>query len=194
MEDPQAGVTPEPNQDPVTSPTEGAGSEDVEALKKQLTETQEELAKLSKKDHDFGLLEKKVKEQSAALEEKNKELGDAKASVMEEKVSGYFEDSASVLIGGDDEAREKLKYIYENDLSSVEAKTKEEVQEKVRKAYGILASSQMGATPNPINQAMGISGSPVDTKESGEKLNKDQLELAKKLGIEDEVLKNKGLI
>jgi hypothetical protein len=166
----------------------------VEEIKTQLEQAQEQLAKLSEKDHNFGELNKQVKELKDQVTAKDEELNATKTSVMTQQIESHQADALNVLVGQDDDMRAKIKHAFENDLASIEAKTKEEVQDKMRKAYGVVMSTNVVQSQNPINQAMGVTGQPLNVGSQEGKLNDDQKDLSKKLGIKEDSLKNKGLI
>jgi len=124
--------------------------EEERADKKKI---QEEMLKLSDKDMNFGKLKDKTKKREQAIEKKEREIEEAKKVFVERQTYEYEQDSM-VELGIDREDREKVLHCYNNELTS-EAITKNEIKEKMNKAYRLAVKP---SSYNPINMAIGSEG------------------------------------
>ena len=161
----------------------------------ELAETKEKLQKLENKDYNFKKLrdmndEEKGKLSATELELKKKqeELEENQTKFQTTVIEGNKAEALAVLVGNDAEMKKKVLYNY--DRIKGDAVTKEQINAKMREAHNMLGMAQ--SQVNPINQAVGFQGGAGGVS-SGNKTDKVDADLASKLGISDEDLKNSNL-
>ena len=172
-----------------------AKKETIAQQEKDLTETKEKLTKLENKDFNFKKLrdmndeEKgKLTEAEKALMNKQEELEENQTKFTETIVDGNKNEALAVLVGDDAEMRKKVLYNF--DRIKGDAVTKEQISAKMREAHNMLG--MQGSQINPINLAAGSYGDFGNISSDNKQTNVDG-ELAKKLGLDDDDLKNSNL-
>lgn len=154
-------------------------------LNKQLKEAQEALARSGDKDYNFSQLRKTVDTLKTAKEElENKfttELTTLKKSLSQKTIDGFIKQESA----GDEDVAKKLKYHYEKTLASMPEGTEEEIKAKVQSA-SLLAGKPVS---NGNTSFVSSSGAGNGKTKTGGKLTADQMDLASKLGIEEDDIK-----
>lgn len=171
------------------NPVEALLPEEVEAkVKEAVSPLEEKLKGFENKDYNFKVLrdkvlkgeelttkEKEVYEREKALEEKEKSFQD--------RVVGSWKDKAlNAYTDGDKELSEKVKFVYDNELSAVPAVTEEEISQKVRKAY--ILATERAPKANPLHSVMSAVGSAPPEKEKSYADTEEGKNLANLMGLD----------
>lgn len=163
---------------------------------KELADTKEKLTKLENKNYNFKKLrdmnddeKNKLSATEIELKKKQEELEENQNKFQTTVSEGNKNEAIAVLVGDDVEMKKKVLYNYDRILG--DAVTKEQINTKMRDAYNMLGVANTSV--NPINKAISFQGG-VGGVSSANQSAKVNSELAGKLGITDEELKNSNLI
>ena len=150
-------------------------------LQSKLTEAEQKLATLSDKDANFAELRKKSQEEIEAIRTQlTEETTKIRSEFEQKEINRSTEATIKQLAEGDSELEKKIKGHLDTTLKDMQAKTPEEVANKIRAAYQLATANE----PKPglldsVLSGAGGGGMPT-TPESGPALAPELAQLAKK--------------
>jgi hypothetical protein len=170
------------------NPVEALTPEEVEAKLKETAEPlKAKLKNFEDREYNWQTLKHRVEKKEDLTEkeqevyEREKALREKEESFQEKVITSWRERTIGMFSEGDKDLAEKIKFIYDSDLSGLKAETEEEIQAKVRKAYIIAAEK----TPkvNPVFAAVGARGSAPPKEEKSYADSEEGQKLAELMGL-----------
>lgn len=143
-----------------------------EEVKKENQKLKEEFSKLSNKDLNFGRLKNETKKTKEELAKQAEELDEARKTFVERQTNEYLEEALSSLVGENEDERKKVLHYYNNELST-KAITKNEIMNKVKKAYQLTIKPE---EYNQVNRAVNYTG-----RENVGRNNKAESDISKEM-------------
>ncbi len=151
------------------------------------------------KDYNFSNLRKQKEEKEKEAEELKKRIAEVEsgmASKLSEIEQGRINDiknnSIGVFAGDDEKLKEKIDFYYKKFAG--EAKTPQEINERVNEAYLLATGGNHNAMRGSIISSAGGSVSYFEGKKQEKLQSPEAIEVAAKMGISQETLKKSGLI
>lgn len=169
----------------------------IQEKEEKLLETEEKLKKLETKDFNWNAFKNATKEEKEKMvsmlteaEKKIIEQQETHAKELEElkteRISDFKNDALNVLIGDDEDLRKKILANYDRIVG--EAKTKQEIQAKIKEAYNMVGAPSF----NPILNVANTTTMGELNRKPKETLTPEQKEFAKKFGVSDETVNKYG--
>ncbi len=157
-------------------------TEEIDALKAQLTTANDEVAKFKDKDLNFSNLrsqkeaaEKKATDLAAEIDTK---IGVAKKEILEGVMVDHYNETLGSLAGDDVELKKKIEFQYKRLADS--AATKAEVTKKLTDAWTLATAPEgTGALNSAVISSGGVGR--ISTKETEKKFTQEEKALAQKL-------------